>query len=200
MNPRTLKIALAASVALNLFAVAGGGAAWWMWSRVEAKVADQQRPPRTQTMKEIVGAMEPQVSERVLRSLRASAMAARPDFEASRTARREAIEAASAPTLDAAAVIVLLDRARESEMRGRERLEHEAVALFETLDVKDRQALAVIFKRHGRSDKPNVRDPNGHDPNGPRPATVRPDNDRGQGGAYHAGSPSDPAPVPPAKP
>ena len=100
MSPRTLKIALAASVALNLFAVAGGGAAWWMWSRVEARVADQQRPPRTQSMKEIVGAMEPEVSERVLRSLRASAMAARPDFEAGRTARREAIEAAKDATRD----------------------------------------------------------------------------------------------------
>lgn len=195
MNPRTLKIALAASVALNLFAVAGGGAAWWMWSRVEAKVADQQRPPRTQSMKEIVGAMEPEVSERVLRSLRASAMAARPDFEAGRTARREAIEAASAPTLDAAAVTALLNRSRAAEMRGRERLEHEAVALFETLDVKDRQALAVIFKRHGRGDKPN-----GPQPENPRPENPRSDNERGGERARPAGSPSGPTPVSSAKP
>jgi len=195
LNPRTLKIALAASVALNLFAVAGGGAAWWMWSRVEAKVADQQRPPRTQSMKEIVGAMEPEVSERVLRSLRASAMAARPDFEAGRTARREAIEAASAPTLDAAAVTALLNRSRAAEMRGRERLEHEAVALFETLDVKDRQALAVIFKRHGRGDKPN-----GPQPENPRPENPRSDNERGGERARPAGSPSGPTPVSSAKP
>ncbi len=195
MSPRTLKIALAASVALNLFAVAGGGAAWWMWSRVEARVADQQRPPRTQSMKEIVGAMEPEVSERVLRSLRASAMAARPDFEAGRTARREAIEAASAPTLDAAAVTALLDRSRAAEMRGRERLEHEAVALLETLNLKDRQALAVILKRHGRGDKPN-----GPRPETPRPENARLDNERGGEGAHPADSSSGSTPVSPAKP
>lgn len=195
MSPRTLKIALAASVALNLFAVAGGGAAWWMWSRVEARVADQQRPPRTQSMKEIVGAMEPEVSERVLRSLRASAMAARPDFEAGRTARREAIEAASAPTLDAAAVTALLDRSRAAEMRGRERLEHEAVALLETLNLKDRQALAVILKRHGRGDKPN-----GPRPENQRPETPRSDDGRGGEGAHPAGSSSGSTPVSPAKP
>jgi uncharacterized membrane protein len=98
--------------------------------------------------------MDPEVRQHVRSTLRASAMAARPDFEASRAARRQAVELMRVPTPDAAAANALLDQSRAAEMRGRARLEHDATALLATLEPKDRQALAVILSRRGKGAAP----------------------------------------------
>ncbi len=158
MTPRTLKIALAVSVALNLFAVAGGGAALVTRARVERHVEAQRAPGRERAFRDIVAALDPEVQQRVRTTLRASAMAARPDFEEARAARREAIARTEAATFEPAAVDALLERSRAAEQRGRARLEHDAVALLATLGPADRQALGVILKRHGRREGRNGRD------------------------------------------
>lgn len=150
MSGRALKIALAVSVALNLFAVAGGTAALLTRAKVEQRVEDQRRGGRDGSVHEILAGLDPEVRDRVRSSLRASALAARPDFEEARTARREAIAATEATSLDTAAVDQLLERSRTAEMRGRARLETEAVALLATLEADDRRALNLILKRHGR--------------------------------------------------
>jgi len=167
MSPRTLKIALAVSVALNLFAVAGAGTAWVTRARVDERVQDQRRPGREGSMREIVASLDPAVRERVKTTLRASALAARPDFEEAREARREAIALTRGPQLDPPAATALLERSRAAEMRGRARLEQDAVGLLTTLDAKDRQALGVILNRHGRG-RPD------RDKDGPRPTDAGP--------------------------
>lgn len=149
MTPKTLKIALAVSVALNLFAVAGGGAYFVNRDRIERKIEDQRRPGREGPLADVLADLDPAVRQRVSTSIREAALAARPDFEAARAARREAIAVAGQPTLDAARVETLLEQSRTAEMRGRTRLENSAVAVLGTLTPEERKALTPILQRRG---------------------------------------------------
>lgn len=177
-SPRALKVALAASVALNLFAIAGGVTLWVTKTKAEDKIEAAQVPGRQTTFRDILASMEPATRDRVRSTFRASAMAARPDFEASRAARRQAVELMRGPNPDAAAANALLDQSRAAEMRGRARLEHDATAVLATLDPDDRQALAVILSRRGKpggaAPDPHKGGPGGGPGNGP-------DGDRGGG-------------------
>ena len=149
---RALKIALAVSVALNLFAVVGGTTALITRAKVDQKVEDQRRSGRDGSVPQIVASLDPQVRDRVRDGLRASALSARPDFDEARTARRAAVAATTATTgFDPAAVSALLETSRTAELRGRARLESDAVAMLATLDPEDRKALGSILSRHGKS-------------------------------------------------
>ena len=150
-SPRALKVALAVSVALNLFAVAGGVTVWVTKAKTEDKIQASQVPGREASFHDIVRDMDPAVQEQVRVAFRASAMAAKPDFEVARNARRQAIELSKAGRFDPVAVGALLDRSRAAEIRGRTRLERDTIALLATLEPKDRQALSVIFSRRGKS-------------------------------------------------
>lgn len=157
MTSRGLKIALAVSVALNVFALAGGATAYVMVSRLNDRI-DAQKPGRETSVHDIVATMDPGARARVRTALRASAMASRPDFEASRAARRQAVALSEAATFDPAQVSALLDQSRAAELRGRARLEADTIALLSTLDPKDRQAFAVVLTRKaGRMGRDNDR-------------------------------------------
>lgn len=149
-SPRALKVALAVSVALNLFAIAGGVTVWVTKTKTEDKIHAAQIPGREASFRDIVRDMDPAVQDRVRTAFRASAMAAKPDFEQSRNARRQAIDLSKAATFDPAAVTALLDQSRAAEIRGRTRLERDTIALLATLEPKDRQALSAIFSRRGK--------------------------------------------------
>lgn len=166
MTSRTLKIALAVSVALNLFAVAGGAAYLVSRDRVERRIEDQRKPGREGPLAEVLQGLEPATRDRVRTALRQSALAARPDFEAARDARRQAIAAAGEPALDAARVEALLDQSRAAEMRGRARLETGAVEVLATLDADDRKALTPILQRKGDARRIIVQKDGGHGPQG----------------------------------
>lgn len=148
MSPNTLKIALAASVALNLFAAAAGVTVMVGQARVESRVEAQNRGPRV-PFRTMLQSMDPAERDRVRQELRATAMASRPDFDEARTARRAAIAAAAATDFDAAEVRTLLEQSRAAELRGRSRLENDAVTVLGTLDVENRRALSVILARNG---------------------------------------------------
>jgi uncharacterized membrane protein len=150
-SPRALKVALAVSVALNLFAVAGGVTVWVTKSKAEDRIEAAQAPGRQASFRDIVDGVDPAVRDRVRAAFRASATAAKPDFEQSRAARRQAIDLSKATAFDPAAVTALLDQSRAAEIRGRTRLEHDTVALLQTLEPRDRQALSAILSRRGKS-------------------------------------------------
>ena len=155
MSSRWLKIALAVSVALNLFAVAAAVTTFVTRARVEAKVEAQNSPPRRTTFRQVLDQMNPAVRVRVRSTLHAAAEAAHPDFEQARAARREAVALSSQPDFDAAKVQALLDTSRAAEMRGRARLEAGAVQLLATLGPDDRKALAqMLSRRGGRNSRP----------------------------------------------
>jgi uncharacterized membrane protein len=151
MSARALKIALAVSVALNLFAVAAGATLFVTRAQVEDRVEAQHRPVRAGSPMRLIAQLDPAVRERVRDTLRASALAARPDFEEARLKRRQAIELSRSDSFDAEPARVLLEQSRVAEMRGRARLEADAVALLATLEPDDRRALSEILTRRGRA-------------------------------------------------
>ncbi|MBB5771585.1 putative membrane protein [Brevundimonas vesicularis] len=164
MTSKSLKIALAVSVALNLFAVAGGITYVVNHDRIERRIEDQRRPGREGPLAEVLADLDPAVRQRVRSSLRESALAARPDFEAARAARREAIDVAGQPILDAAQVESLLEQSRAAEMRGRTRLENGAVAVLATLTPEERKALAPILQRKGAARRAAAHGPDHRQP------------------------------------
>ncbi len=151
MNARSLKIALAVSVALNLFAVAAGATLLVGRANVEQRLDAQHRAPRDRSFMAVVEGLDPAVRDRVRTTLRASALAAHPDFEETRLKRREAIALARSAEFDPARVAALLEQSRVAELRGRARLEADAVALLATLESDDRAALSEILTRRGRT-------------------------------------------------
>jgi len=152
MKARTLAIvlgvALAVSVGVNLFAAT---AAYSVLSRQDHQ--DQRpgdgEPQRRPSSREMIGSLSPEARQPVRQALRAAAQRARPEFQASREARRQAIAAASAEPLDSARVAALLDQSRAAEVRGREMLEADAIAILNTLGPADRAVLAQML--NGRS-------------------------------------------------
>lgn len=150
MSPNTLKIALVGSVALNLFAIAAGTTLLVTRAQVEDRVEAQHRPARAGSPMRLIDQLDPAVHERVRDTLRASALAARPDFEEARLKRRQAVEMGRSATFDATRASELLEQSRTAELRGRARLEADAVALLATLEPDDRRALSEILTRRGR--------------------------------------------------
>ena len=171
MSPKALKIALAASVALNLFAAAAVTTLFVTRAQVEDRVEAQHRAPRTHSPMRLIEELDPTVRERVRDTLRASALEARPDFEEARLKRRQAVEMSRSETFDAARARALLEQSRVAEMRGRARLEADAVALLGTLEPDDRKALSEILTRRGRAASRNGGGRPGHpDPTKATPA------------------------------
>ncbi|RZJ04090.1 MAG: periplasmic heavy metal sensor [Brevundimonas sp.] len=150
MTPQTWKSVLAVSVALNLFALAAGATLLVTRAHVDKRVEAQQRAPRTGSPMLLIGQLDPAVRDRVRDTLRASALQVRPDFEEARQKRREAVAIASSDNFDSARITTLLAQSREAELRGRARLEVDAVAVLETLEPADRKALSEILTRRGR--------------------------------------------------
>lgn len=150
MTSKTLKGVLVVSVALNLFALAAGATLLVTRAHVEKRVEAQQRPPRTASPMMLIGQLDPAVRDRVRETLRASALEVRPDFEEARQKRRQAVAIASSDAFDSARVTTLLAQSREAELRGRARLEIDAVNVLETLEPADRKALSAILTRRGR--------------------------------------------------
>ena len=151
MSPKTLKLAMIGSVALNLFAVAAGATLLVTRAQVEDRVEAQHRPARAGSPMRLVDQLDPEVRERVRDTLRASALAARPDFEEARLKRRQAVEMGRSATFDPVRARALLEESRNAEIRGRARLEADAVALLATLEPDDRRALSEILTRRGRA-------------------------------------------------
>lgn len=146
MTDRGLKIALAVSVAVNIF-VAGAvvtGLAVGLRGLPDRPYGE--RPPVFTLVQSLDEADRAEAEQ----SLRSSALAARGDFESARRLRAEAIDLAGAETFDRPAVEAALARSREAEAVGRSRLEDTMLDLLQRLDQEDRQRLAPAFARRGR--------------------------------------------------
>lgn len=154
MKTRTLAIvlgvALAASVAGNLFAATAAYTAFSGRDRIETRAEGRDHGDRHRSPRQLISALQPEAQDRVRQALRQAGMSARPDFQQSRELRRQAVAAASADPYDPARVKVLLDQARAAEQRGRERLEADALVILGTLTPTDRAAFARILDNRGR--------------------------------------------------
>jgi uncharacterized membrane protein len=159
LSPKALRIALAASVALNLFAAAAGATLVIHRERVESRAQAQQVPGRSGSPMGLVDRLSPDAQAGVRQTLRAAALSARPDFEEARGKRREAIALARSTEFDAGRVTALLDESLAAEMRGRQRLEVEAVALLTDLEPADRAVMAeILARKRGGAGRAGARD------------------------------------------
>lgn len=149
MSARALTIALAVSVAVNLFAAATGVTLLVQMSRQAERAADQAPRAREMPMMSVLRDLSPEVRDRVRASRRQSALAARPDFVEARRLRREAAELAASDRFDRGQIQALLAGSRAAELRGRARLEADAIALLETLEPADRKVLAQTLNGRG---------------------------------------------------
>lgn len=150
MASRTIKIALAVSVALNVFLVAGGTTVW-IKTRDAARAEQAGRSSRTETLMELINTRSPEVAGPLKIKMREIALTARPDFEEARAARREAIAITGSDDFHAAQVYALLETSRAAEMRGRAVLETGAVRVLAEQQPDDRKALARVLARHRTS-------------------------------------------------
>lgn len=155
MNMRTLVIvlgvALAASVAVNLFAATAAYTALNGQERIEQRMDEKGRDERRPSSRELVQALDAGSRDRVRAALRAAGLAARPDFQQARELRRQAIAAAAAESFDAARVEILLDQSRAAEVRGRERLEADALIILGTLSPTERVTFSQILNNRKRA-------------------------------------------------
>ncbi len=155
MSGKGIKIALAASVVLNVFLLAGA-ATFFATDRAAEKATEEVRTPRLSVPAvELIQTRSPEVAEQVLADLRAVAMTARDDFHEARLTRREAIDITASDEFDAATVAALLERSRASEIRGRGRLESGAVEVLSKLQAEDRKALAPLLSRKRPQNRDN---------------------------------------------
>lgn len=165
MNARTLAIvlgvALAASVAGNLFAATATYSALNARDHVGRSDGGKGRDSGHPSSRELVAALAPDAQGPVREALRAAGHAAHPDFEQARELRRQAIAAVSAEPFDPARVDALLDQSRAAELRGRERLEADALKIMATLTPQDRAAFARILNR-GKGGSGGNRSPRSH--------------------------------------
>lgn len=145
MTDRGLKIALAVSVAVNVFVVGAVAGGLIVGGRFLAERRGGDRPP----VMALVATMEPPARLEATESLRQAGMEARPDFETARGARLDAVELAGAETFDRAAVEAALDRSVVAEHAGRRRLERAYLDILQPLDRAERQRLAPGLARRG---------------------------------------------------
>lgn len=150
MNKRALMIALAMSLALNLFAVAAGVTAWVNREAAEDRIEDTRSSRARVPLMEVIDTIDSARRDSVRAELRAAALSARPDFHEAREARRQAIALTESDDFDPAAVGALLEQSRASELRGRARLEVEAVRILSELSPEDRARMSTLLKRHHR--------------------------------------------------
>lgn len=153
MTGRGLKIALAASLAGNLFLIgliAG------------ARVLGEDRkatapPPRPERVAAVAERLDPADAEALKELMRREGEEARPRVVALRAARREIELALGRPNYDPQAVRSALARAREEEAALRSELDTALLTFAAGLEPEERAAIAPLLRkggRGGRGDRP----------------------------------------------
>jgi len=144
MTSRGMKIALGASIALNLFLVGALVAGLVLGG----KAFRERRggPPLFIAAK----ALAPEDQARLKASMRAAAEQARADFRQAREARRRVVELARAPTYDKNATLEAMRVSRDAELRGRTRLDTAMAETLATFDQPAREKLAPALVRPPR--------------------------------------------------
>ncbi len=134
MSTRTLKIACAISILLNIFllSAAVGGAAW----------IKTQRPAATGSIRAAGAQLPPGPRRMFHQALRDARREMQPTIAQGRQAREDAATLLRAPMLDAAALTAALARVRDADVGVRAHVEERIVAVAATLSQADRATLA----------------------------------------------------------
>jgi uncharacterized membrane protein len=135
------KIAIGVSLALNLFLIGSLVGVMVIGLRAFGDRDDAQRARRP-GIGAAFQALPDDRRQAFREVMRAQALAAGPDFRAAAQARREAMQAMSAPAYDAAAVSAALQRAREADGRARARIDATLAERLSQFSPSERQLFA----------------------------------------------------------
>lgn len=156
MTGRTLKIALAVSLAVNLFVLGVLGGGLFMASQLMRELRDVGGPHPVR----VIGVLPDAERDAARERMREAARLAMPELRQARQARREAARLASAETFDRAAIEAALARAYASEGRGRAALDDGLLDILSGLEADQRAELAPallgrrVTRRMGRGEGP----------------------------------------------
>jgi uncharacterized membrane protein len=144
MNGRITKIALAASIALNVFILgaAAGAFFWRSWPTPPQRVE--------QGLAAVAQALEPAQRQAFRQALATARRDAEPDSQAARAAREELARLLGEPNLDRATIDATLDATRAADIRVRARTEAAVVDFAENLDPQDRAKLVQGLSSRGQ--------------------------------------------------
>ena len=147
MNGSWVKIALAASLAVNLFVIGAVAGAAFQGHRAVAMRAGMG--PGNPLMR--VGERLPEAERQAfLQQIRQAGRANRLLLETNRAARDKVAEVFAAPTFDAAAASTALAASRDAETGARTALENAVVEFAKGLNADDRRILAEGLRRPSR--------------------------------------------------
>jgi len=166
MNPNVWKVALAVSLAVNLFVIGIGVGAWGQKHRMDG----MRRGPAGNPMMRLSEQLSPDKQQAFRQRMREVAIANQADARVSREARKTLVEVFSAPTFDAAAATQALAAVRQAETAGRTGMEAAMVDFAKGLNADERKALAQNLARPfgpGRGGRGGGRGMRGMGPGGP---------------------------------
>lgn len=146
MRGRALTIALAASLAGNLFL---GGLIVGQHLRERGEAASGP-PPRGNRLQALSERLDPPEAEALRELLRQRSEAAGPRLANLRVARRELDAVMAQPTYDSAAARAALARVRAEEVALRTEVDEALVQFAERLDPEERASLAPLLRKHRR--------------------------------------------------
>ena len=160
------KIILVASIVVNLFLAGALAGALVVGSRFVQERSEARGGDRPGMLRAVQAV--PSERRQLLREvMRDQALAARPDLQAARQARRNAARLIGAETYDAAAVEAALKQAREADLAARAKIDTALAARLAELTPEDRAAFARVMMRGPRGGEGRGRGPRG--PGGPPP-------------------------------
>lgn len=148
MSDRTIRLGLAASLALNLFLAGLIAGAAMLGTRLR-----ERPPPRSESIDAVRQSLDPEDADRLTAALRRTARDNAPRVRALRAARREAEAAMKHPAYNPVAVGAAIARARTEELALRQAVDRTLIDFAGTLDPGERAALAPLLRR-GRGGRP----------------------------------------------
>ncbi|WP_140985961.1 periplasmic heavy metal sensor [Asticcacaulis tiandongensis] len=136
VKPKSLKVWLGASIALNLFLIgAGVGLGYIANDKCKILPANHQKKP---AMHYLTDGLSPDSSEKVRKIVTAAALDGESDMQAGRDHRNAAVKILLSDTPDAVAAQAEISKARAAESRAKDKIETAVVGLLIDLPAADR--------------------------------------------------------------
>jgi uncharacterized membrane protein len=144
MNGRTMKFALAASVALNVF-VLGAATSALFW-----RSAAMPSQPQEQGLAAAAQALEPAQRQAFRQAVATARRDAQPDSQVARDTRNKLALLLKAPDLDRGAIDATLETTRAADIKVRARIESAVIDFAESLDPQNRALLIEGLSSRGQ--------------------------------------------------
>jgi uncharacterized membrane protein len=181
MTSSRLKIALAASLALNLFVIGAVAGAAGMQARLSKKAPETSTRGNTSALMRAAEVLPEAKREQYIARLKTEGENAQADFKAARAARVKASALIAASDYDLPRISALLAEARTHDVRARTRFEDAVIRFAATLTPEERKVLGERLS------------PEYHPPAPPQQAAQGQGTAPAQTGAAAPGAPAQPA-------